>query len=210
MDAPSLLLGSASPRRRRLLEAVGIPVGRVVSPRVDESFAEGAGQAPSRIVQQLARRKADWVAHYARPTPREVLLTADTIVVLDGTILGKPASPQEAIRMLQRLRGRTHQVFTAVEMRWADGGTAFVDRAAVTFGDVSDDDIARYVASGAPLDKAGAYGAQDWMGLVAVRRIEGSFYTVMGLPVDRVYAVWRRLTVAPPNAPTEWDPLSES
>ncbi len=185
-----ILLGSSSPRRKELLERAEIPISRIVGPAVNEPpHRDGR---PDDYVMELARRKSEWVMQHGAVRPDEIVLTADTIVVLDGEVLGKPADRHEAAAMLRRLRGRSHQVLTACVMRDQKRVEAFVDAVQVRFNRFSDEDIAHYAAGAAPLDKAGAYGAQDWMGLIGIRSIEGSFYTVMGLPIDRVYAVWRR------------------
>ncbi len=185
----AILLGSSSPRRRVLLDRVGIPISRMVSPEVPEPSYEGGPL--DAYVLGLARRKLEWIRRHALPSREEMVLTADTVVVLDGKVLGKPLDAADAVRMLRALRGRTHQVFTACVMSHVAKMHASVDRVSVTFNDFSDEDIEHYVGTGAPLDKAGAYGAQDRMGLIAIRKIEGSFYTVMGLPVDWVYKIWR-------------------
>ncbi len=190
-----LLLGSSSPRRRQLIESVGIPISRIIVPLMDEGLPSSV--SPDRGVAHLAQQKAMWIRRHFPPTPDEVLLTADTVVVLDGTILGKPSSEAEAWSMLRLLSGRTHQVLTAVEIQWQTGSSRFIDEALVTFRRLSDDEIRYYVGINGPFDKAGAYGAQDWLGRIGIRRIEGSFYTVMGLPIDRVYAVWKQLTGQP-------------
>jgi septum formation protein len=137
------------------------------------------------VAEHLARRKSDaWTGTLA---PDQVLVTADTTVVVDGELLNKPADPDEAKAMLTKLSGRTHRVLTGVCLRTAGGMTSFADMAEVTFAPLTEEEIDYYVDRYSPLDKAGAYGVQDWIGYIAVERINGSFYTVMGLPMHRLY-----------------------
>lgn len=177
-----LVLASASPRRYRLLSRLGLkPV--VVPSGIDESSIESN---PERLVVGLAMRKARSVARMHRSA---VTLGADTAVVIEGEILGKPQSPVEAAAMLKRLSGRTHSVFTGLALaedrtgRWISG----VEETRVTFAKLRDHEIESYVATGSPLDKAGAYGIQDDLGALLVSRIDGDFYNVVGLPLRRFY-----------------------
>ncbi len=178
-DTPTLVLASASPRRRRLLETLGIP--HVVDPaRVEE--IPGPGEAPDAFALRAARDKA---LEVARRWPRTPVLAADTVVELDGEILGKPAGPAQAAAMLRRLSGRTHRVHTAVALVSGTAEAALVDTAAVHFGSLTEARIAWYVGSGEPLDKAGAYAVQGRGGLF-VTGVEGSPHTVVGLPLHRL------------------------
>lgn len=188
-----LILCSASPRRRQLLQGLDLPV-RITQVDIDET--PPPGMAPGEVAEHLARAKA--LAWTGEPGDQDVLVTADTTVLLDGpgggvTLLNKPVDEADAARMLGLLAGRTHRVVTGVCLRTARGLTSFADTAWVTFRDMSPAEIAYYVAVHRPLDKAGAYGVQDWIGYTAVVRIEGSFYTVMGLPMHRVYEALRQL-----------------
>lgn len=175
MSAPALVLASASPRRLQLLEMLHIPV--VVTPANVQEIAL-AGELPAAYSRRLARDKA-------RAVPGALVLGADTIVVLDGAILEKPADGDDALRMLRALQGRTHTVITAVCLI-ADGVERHaVDQTDVTFRPCDDIMLRLYVATGEPLDKAGAYGIQGW-GAALVDRIDGDFFGVMGLPVRLV------------------------
>ncbi len=187
-----ILLASQSPRRLELLRLLGLePVVRAMD--VDESFPEG--WAPESVVDLLARRKAQ--AGLSALGQDELLIAGDTVVSLDGHILNKPADAAEAVAMLQQLSGRTHRVATAVAVATQAGGVhSEVDVCEVTFAPLDPTLIARYVASGAPLDKAGAYGIQDLLGAAAIERIHGSYYTVMGLPT---HCVFRMLTAVGPR-----------
>ena len=182
-----LILASQSPRRRRLLTSLGLRFEVQVSP-VEEIIPEG--MAPEEIVQHLALEKATSVAGYRA---QALTLAADTIVVHDGEVLGKPASADEARTMLHRLSDHTHTVFTGIALVHPASQrerTAY-EATDVTFGPLTANEIDAYVASGAPMDKAGAYGIQEDLGAVFVRRIDGDFFTVMGLPLHRLYRLLR-------------------
>lgn len=186
-----LILASASPRRRQLLLGLDLPV-EVTSTDVDET--PPADMPIAEVAEHLARKKA--AAYTGQLAPDQVLITADTTVIVDEHLLNKPADPAEARAMLTLLAGRTHQVVTGVCMRTADRTIGFSDIAEVTFAPLSPEEIAYYVERHAPFDKAGSYGVQDWIGYAAVERIEGSFYTVMGLPLHRVYRTLKELAAA--------------
>lgn len=182
-----LILASASPRRRQLLQGLDLPV-EITSVDVDETPPQG--MPDDQVAEHLARLKAEaWEGTLA---PEQVLVTADTTVLLvdasGAHLLNKPVDDADACRMLKQLAGHSHRVVTGVCLRTASGLSSFSDTAVVHFRALSDAEIEYYVARHRPLDKAGAYGVQDWIGYVAVDRIEGSFYTVMGLPMHRVYA----------------------
>lgn len=182
-----LILASGSPRRRQLLDMLGLSY-QVVAPEVDERFRRE--EAPEAYVVRLARAKA---AAVAAQRPEDLVLAADTTVVLDGELFGKPRSADEAAAMLRRLQGKTHRVLTAVALA-ATGGQRLehaLDVTAVTFRRLSEAEIAAYVATGEPLDKAGAYAVQG-VGAALVERIEGDFFGVMGLPVRLVLALLER------------------
>ena len=170
-----LILASCSPRRSELLTAAGIPF-ESVSPDVDESVDCPAEEA----VVLLSARKAKAVA---RSHPGRLILAADTLVALNGTVLGKPAGPEDSVRMLRLLSGRTHQVYTGVSVL-SPSGELFTgsDRSDVTFCSIPDDEIFSYVRSGEPLDKAGAYALQGRASLW-ISRLEGSYSSVIGLPL---------------------------
>ncbi len=181
-----LILCSASPRRRQLLQGLDLPV-EITSVDVDETPPPGL--PPEQVAEHLARKKAEaWTGTLAAD---QVLVTADTTVLLDTgsstALLNKPVDPADAEQMLAMLSGRTHRVITGVCLRTSTQIHSFADTALVSFRALSAEDIAYYVAAHKPLDKAGAYGVQDWIGFTAVTRIAGSFYTVMGLPMHRVW-----------------------
>jgi septum formation protein len=171
-----LVLASGSPRRRQLLEMLGIPF-RVVSPDVDESRLEN--EAAEQYVVRVARMKA---AAVAEREPGEIVLAADTTVVLEGEIFAKPEGPDDAVRMLARLAGRTHWVLTAVAVAQDARTEHLLDRSEVTFRPQDEGSLRAYVATGEPLDKAGAYAIQG-RGAPLIEGIRGDFFSVMGLPV---------------------------
>ncbi len=168
-------LASASPRRKQLLEMLGVPL-RVVPPHIPE--VRRAGETPVDYVERLARQKAQSVAG-------DFVVGADTTVVLRDEILEKPADPAEALAMLMKLQGRTHHVVTAVAVVADDVVRQATDITKVTFRAVEESTLRAYVATGEPMDKAGAYGIQGY-GAALVERIEGDFFGVMGLPVRLV------------------------
>lgn len=190
-----LVLASASPRRRQLLQGLDLPV-EITSVDIDETPPPGLPD--DEVAEHLARKKAGaWKGILASD---QVLITADTTVLIDdqpgsgtGHLLYKPVDDTDAHRMLRILSGRDHRVITGVCLRTSDRIVSFSDIAVVRFRDLSEEEIAYYVRVHKPLDKAGAYGVQDWIGYTAVERIEGSFYTVMGLPMHRVYAELKKL-----------------
>lgn len=179
---PPVILASQSPRRRELLTLVGI-AHQVDPADVDESVVPG--ERPDAYVERLAREKARTVA--ARHAGA-LVIAADTTVVHGGTILGKPADVAEAEAMLARLSGHTHEVFTGMAVVRGDRVASAVERVEVTFRDLTADEIRAYVATGEPMDKAGAYGIQGW-GATIVERIHGDYFSVMGLGVRRVVAL---------------------
>ncbi len=172
----AVLLASGSPRRRQLLEMLGLPF-QVVAPDVDER--PRPEEPPDVYVWRLARAKA---AAVAARRPAELVLAADTTVVLDGEIFGKPASAPEAAGMLRRLQGKTHRVMTAVAVARGEQLEEGLDVTAVTFRPLTEAEIADYVATGEPMDKAGAYAIQG-KGAALVAHVDGEFYGVMGLPL---------------------------
>ncbi|AEN73486.1 Maf family protein [Rhodothermus marinus] len=182
-----LILASRSPRRRKLLAQLGLDF-EVHPSDLDENATNH--RLPEQLVEQLALEKARAVA--AR-FPEALTLGADTIVVLDGDVLNKPADEAEARAMLRRLSGRTHTVYTGVALVHPASQREVVDYEAtqVTFAPLTDAEIDAYVATGSPLDKAGAYGIQDDYGAVFIRRIEGDYYNVVGLPLHRLYRMLR-------------------
>lgn len=185
----SIILGSQSPRRRELMAGLDIAC-RCVTIDADESYP--AHLQEGDIPLYISRSKAH--AYMRALQSNELLITSDTIVWLDGEMLGKPQDEADAMTMLGRLSGKTHQVFTAVCFATAeDVIESFVDCTSVTFKSLSAEEIAYYVSRYKPLDKAGAYGVQEWIGYVGVQKMEGSYFNVMGFPISRVYETLQRL-----------------
>ena len=181
MTDMELLLASRSPRRRQLLSALGMEV-IYVDIDVDETLAQ---PLPAPLISQaLAQRKSQG---YAPPLlPCQVLVTADTLVVHRGEVMGKPHSREEAAGMLRRLADDTHQVYTGVCLRSRGAKRLFTERTDVHFRPLEEEQIAYYLDHCQYMDKAGAYGIQDWIGMVAVDRLAGCYYNVMGLPLSRL------------------------
>lgn len=202
----NIILGSQSPRRRELMAGLDIPF-TCVTIDADESYPSDlqAGDIPLYISRAKAR------AYAGELREQDLLITSDTIVWLNGEMLGKPRDEEEAKAMLARLSGQTHEVYTAVCFTWlqptpAEGAQpqevtplaqiaqhSFVDCTRVTFNTLSKEEIDYYVAKYRPLDKAGAYGVQEWIGYVGVEKMEGSYFNVMGFPISRVYDTLRDL-----------------
>lgn len=178
----TLLLASKSPRRQQLISKLGFDV-EVVSIDADEVI--DGDVLSSDIPALLAKRKS--LAYPLTIDNNQILVTADTLVVLDGKVLGKPLSRQDAYSILSSLSGKRHQVHTGVCLRTEWGSRVFTESTYVYFKNISDDEINYYLDNYEYMDKAGSYGIQEWIGMVAVERIEGDFYNVMGLPVARIY-----------------------
>ena len=183
----TFILASQSPRRRHLLDHVGVDFAVHVSP-ADEKMPPNT--PPEDAVQTVARQKASPVA---REFPTALTLAADTVVVHDGEILSKPRDPDHARVMLQRLRGTTHAVKTGIALQHPDSDRSVTaaETTEVSFGDVSDEEILAYVATGSPMDKAGAYGIQDTTAPLFIDGIRGDYYNVVGLPLRRLYLLLR-------------------
>ena len=177
----NIILASASPRRRELLERVGITNFTVWAPNVDESVEPGL--SPADMVEELSLRKARAAAENFGP--EDLIIAADTVVALDGTVLGKPRDKDGAFAMLSALSGREHRVYTGVTVLQGDRAVTQHERTAVTFRELSPAEIRGYIATGEPLDKAGAYGIQG-VGALLVSGIRGDYSNVMGLPVFRL------------------------
>lgn len=184
--APRVILASQSPRRRELLDLIGIR-HEVRPADVDETALPDERPVPH--AERLARSKAAALADGSAGT---VVVAADTIVVIDDMILGKPADEADARRMLRLLAGRSHTVFTAVAAARGDRIVSAVEQVGVTFRDLDEAEIAAYVATGEPMDKAGSYGIQGF-GATIVRRVEGDYFAVMGLPLVRLVTLLREL-----------------
>lgn len=178
-----LLLASQSPRRRELLQLLNIPFSIVEIKNVKESYDPTMN--PEEVPEYLSRLKASAYKDFLNDN--DVLITADTIVLLEGKILGKPKDEEDAKKMLSNLSGKTHKVITGVTITTQKTSVTFSSVTEVKFSDLSTAEIDYYVSEFKPLDKAGAYGIQEWIGAVGVESIDGSFYNVMGLPVHRLY-----------------------
>ena len=184
MSRPAVVLASASPRRRELLRLVGIE-HTVIPADIDETYPPG--EAAAVYAERLAREKAG-----AIDRDDAVVIGSDTIVVVDGDVLGKPRDREQAVEMLRRLSGRAHVVMTGVAVAWRGRMSSGVEEVGVTFRALSDDEIRRYVETGEPMDKAGAYGIQGF-GATIVDRVDGDYFAVMGLPLDRLVRLCRAL-----------------
>ena len=187
MTRPRVILASASPRRRELLRLVGID-HEVRPADIDESYLPG--EPPDAHAERLARGKAETVA--AGAGPDVATIGSDTIVVVDGDVLGKPRDRGHAKQMLRRLSGRSHVVMTGVAVTWRGQTLSGVERVGVTFRSLSDDDIERYIDTGEPMDKAGAYGIQGF-GATIVERVDGDYFAVMGLALNRLARLLREV-----------------
>ena len=187
-DTPiRVVLASQSPRRRELLSLIGI-THEVRPSSIDESHR--AHESPREYAERLAREKAD-----SHDDADAVTIGSDTIVVVDGDILGKPTDENDAARMLQRLSGRRHIVITAVAAGYEGRMVSGVEEVQVTFRPLTDHEIRRYIATGEPMDKAGAYGIQGF-GATIVERVEGDYFAVMGLPLQRLTRLLEQLGLA--------------
>ena len=179
------ILGSQSPRRKELLATLGHPFEIRTIEGHSEAYPDTLPL--EEVPLYLSQLKAEQLLHTLEAD--ELLITADTVVLLDGQILGKPHDLDDARRMLHRLSGRQHEVVSGVSLSTIDWQISFSSHTLVTFAQLTDSEIDHYVAHYQPLDKAGAYGIQEWIGYIGVSHIEGSFYNVMGLPVHRLYRV---------------------
>lgn len=181
-----VLLGSNSPRRRELLAMMDIPF-EVVKFDVDESYP--ANLPAAEVPLYLSMLKSE--AYRPKLKDGQLLITADTVVICDGKILGKPSDERQAVEMLKTLSGRHHKVVTGVTIATPSSTESFSETTEVEFDNIADDDIKYYVSKYHPLDKAGAYGIQEWIGTVGIKGINGCYYNVMGLPTTLLH---RRLS----------------
>ena len=184
-----IILASNSPRRRELLSGLGVDYEVKIVPGIDETYPESLNG--EEIPVYIAQEKAN--AYRASLQPDGLVITADTIVYVDGMVLGKPVDEADACRMLRMLSGRTHQVITGVCLTTVDFQKSFASVTEVTFDMLSDEEIGYYVEKYRPMDKAGSYGVQEWIGFVGVTGLKGSYYNVMGLPVQRLYKELKEL-----------------
>ena len=179
-----IILASNSPRRRELLAGLDLDFEVKVIKGIDESYPETL--APDKVAQYIAAKKAD--AYVPAIHEDDLVITADTVVIVDNDILGKPHDESEAKAMLRRISGRSHQVVTGVCLVTKDKRREFSVSTDVTFRSLSESEIDYYVSHYRPFDKAGAYGIQEWIGYVGVTARNGSYFNVMGLPVQRIYS----------------------
>lgn len=185
----NIVLASNSPRRKELMSGLGVDYVVKTLPDVDESYPDTL--QGTEIPAYISREKAD--AYKSLIQPDELLITADTIVWLDGEVLGKPKGREGAIDMLRKLSGTSHQVITGVCLTTSDWQKSFTAVTDVTFATLTEEEIIYYVDKYTPMDKAGAYGVQEWIGFIAVESISGSYFNVMGLPIQRLYQEFKRL-----------------
>lgn len=188
----NLLLASNSPRRKELLIQLGYQFD-IVKIDVDESYPEDL--KPNQIAEYVSAKKAKALD----VKNDEVLLTSDTIVALDQKILLKPKDENEAFEMIKSLSGKVHQVYTAFTLKAVDSEISKTSKTDVEFSEISDEEIKFYIKTYKPFDKAGSYGIQEWLGMTKIKNIFGSFYSVMGLPVDLVYEELKKLGCFPKN-----------
>lgn len=184
-----IILASNSPRRKELLAGLGIAHEVRVLLDVDESYPNElrGGDIPLYI----AKKKAD--SYLSLLQSDELMITADTVVWLDGKVLGKPQDKEDAKQMLRAMSGKVHEVFTAVCLTTTGQQRSFVAQTEVRFATLEEEEIDYYVENYLPLDKAGAYGVQEWIGYIGVEHITGSYYNIMGLPVQKLYKLLKEL-----------------
>lgn len=188
----NLLLASNSPRRKELLTQLGYQFD-IVMIVVDESYPSDL--KPHEIAEYVSAKKAKAFDL----NENEILLTSDTIVALDQKILLKPKDENEAFEMIKSLSGKVHQVYTAFTLKTVDSEISKTSKTDVEFSEISDEEIKFYIKTYKPFDKAGSYGIQEWLGMTKIKNIFGSFYSVMGLPVDLVYEELKKLGCFPKN-----------
>lgn len=183
-DNYNIILGSGSPRRKELLQGLGLEFQVLVRKGISEEYP--ADMPAQDVAQYIAEEKAEAYTDLL-DNPQTLVITADTVVICDGQILGKPADAADARRMLAMLGGKTHQVTTGVCVETKEKKVAFHVTTDVTFKQLTDDEISYYISNYRPFDKAGAYGIQEWIGYIGVTAMNGSYFNVMGLPVQRIY-----------------------
>lgn len=183
-----IILASNSPRRKELLAGIDVDFDVRVLQGIDESYPDSL---PTKdIAGYISQKKA--AAYRATMAPDELVITADTVVILGDEVMGKPHDEADACRMLRELSGRTHQVITGVTLTTRDRQTCFSVETDVTMKQFTDDEIRYYVQKYRPFDKAGAYGIQEWIGHIGVTALSGSYFNVMGLPVQRIYEALKK------------------
>lgn len=177
-----IILASGSPRRKELLAGLDIDFIVEINGNINESFDPTCD--PKEICELLSLKKSEEFRRELQP--KEILITADTIVICNGQVLGKPINREDSVLMLQKLSGKSHKVITAVTLRDRNKCETFSGETIVFFKELEKDQIDYYIDNYAPFDKAGSYGVQEWIGYTAISRIEGSYFNVMGLPVDEL------------------------
>lgn len=183
-----IILASNSPRRKELLSGLDIPFRTWVIPDIDESYPDTL--SAEETAEYICQKKAApyfLPEHIDNVADDDIVLTADTVVILNGEVMGKPQDAKDAFNMLRKLAGKTHHVITGVCLRSRTKQSHFSVSTDVTFAQLTDQQINYYIDTYHPFDKAGAYGIQEWIGYVGVTRLEGSYFNVMGLPVQRIY-----------------------
>jgi septum formation protein len=188
-NLPPVILASTSPRRQQLLKLMDIDF-RVVLREVDESYPEGL--SPTEIAIYISEKKA---SAFDEPINNELIITADTIVSVEDEILGKPKDKHHAFEILSKISGRKHEVITAVSLLNNHILNSFYEVSEVYFSELSPKEIRYYIETAQPFDKAGAYGIQEWIGLIGIERINGSYTNVVGLPTERLYRELQRYQI---------------
>lgn len=178
-----IILASGSPRRKELLKGLELDFTVWCLKDIDESYP--ADLDAKKVAEFISEKKA--MAYKPQMSNNQLIITADTVVVVDGTVLGKPSSIENAKEMLRKLSGKTHSVITGVTVLSSEKHISFSAETEVKFADLQEDEIDFYVNTFKPLDKAGAYGIQEWIGYIGIENIKGSYFNVMGLPVQRLY-----------------------
>ena len=189
ITAYKILLASNSPRRKELLKGLDIDFEVKVLPDIDESYPNSL--PAEHVAEFVAQKKADSYINSLKAD--ELLITADTVVILDGVIFGKPNNEEEAKEMLHALSGKTHRVVSGVSLASIDKQTSFSVSSDVEFSELTNQEIDYYIGRYSPFDKAGSYGVQEWIGYIGVKHINGSYYNIMGLPIQKLYGELKKL-----------------
>ena len=184
-----IILASNSPRRKELLSGIGIEYEVKTMPDIDETYPDAL--KGEEIPQHIAKSKAN--AYLPTMKENELIITADTIVYIDGEVLGKPKDADDASRMLHKLSGKSHKVITGVCITTSHTQRVFATSSDVTFNNLTDEEIDYYISEYKPFDKAGAYGIQEWIGFIGVTALQGSYFNIMGLPIQRLYQELKRI-----------------
>ena len=192
-NLPALILASKSPRRQELLGLMGFDF-RIVLKEVDETYPETL--LPSEVAVYVAEKKAK---AFDEVISDEIVVTADTIVSIGQEILGKPENEQHAFEILSKLSGKSHEVITGVSLLRNHHLKSFYEVSEVTFSKLTDEQISHYISTGQPMDKAGAYGIQEWIGYIGIEKMHGSYYNVMGLPTAELWKVMKKLGYIQPT-----------